>query len=398
MTSTLQENLTGIRVVRAFARQEHEKGKFEDKNSVHRDLDYRLYKLFAWYWSISDLLCMGQMALIVTIGGYWLATGQLLAGTFFFFLSAVNMFIWPVRQMGRVLAELGKALVAIGRIGEILNHPRETGPPATRGVPVGNAAIGEVVFDRVSFSHGDVKVLDSISFRAEPGQTLALLGPSGSGKSTIVNLLLRFYDPDEGTILLDGRGIVGIDRKEVRSRIAVVMQEPFLYSKTLQENIRLGRSTALKGEITEAASTAGVHEAILEFDDGYATMVGERGVTLSGGQRQRVALARAVLDRASVLVLDDAFSAVDTDTEIGILDALRRRNGRQTTLLIAHRLSTLMHADWILVLDKGRIIQQGPHESLAAEDGLYRRLWKIQSSLEEEFTDNFQAARTAVVR
>jgi ATP-binding cassette subfamily B protein len=313
-------------------------------------------------------------------------------GTFFFFLAAANMYIWPVRMMGRILTELGKALVAIGRIGEILYEPRETRPSSAILAPLEEAVIGEIIFDGVSFAHGEAKVLDSISFRAKPGQTLALLGPSGSGKSTIVNLLLRFYDSDEGLILLDGRDITRIDRKEVRSRIAVVMQEPFLYSKTLRENIRLGRSGAADDEIAEAAISASVHEAIEEFEDGYDTLVGERGVTLSGGQRQRVALARALLDHPSVLILDDAFSSVDTDTESQILDALRRRNGRQTSLVIAHRLSTLMHADRILVLDHGRIIQEGTHEGLVAEEGLYRRLWQIQSALEEDLTEDLRAA------
>jgi ATP-binding cassette subfamily B protein len=398
MTSTLQENLTGIRVVRAFARQDFEKGKFEDRNLTHRNLDYRLYKLFAWYWSISDFLCMGQKTLVVGAGGYWLATGQLQVGTFFFFIAAVGMFIWPVRMMGRILVELGKALVSITRIGEILENPRESGPDLSRavdGISVDQLDAGGIVFDHVAFSHGEGLVLDDVSFEIDAGQTLALLGPSGSGKSTIVNLLLRFYDSNAGTILIDGVDIAALERKQIRSKIAAVMQEPFLYSKTVKENIRLGRIGAADTEITEAASTASIHDAILEFDKGYDTLVGERGVTLSGGQRQRVALARALLDSPLVLILDDALSAIDTETEAMILDALRTRRGGHTTIVIAHRLSTLMHADKILVLDRGRMIQEGTHEELVAHEGLYRRLWQIQTALEEDFTDGLRAAAGA---
>lgn len=388
LTASVQENLTGIRVVRAFARQDHEMEKFAEKNMRHRRLDYRLYALMGWYWSISDLMCMAQLTVVLGAGGYLLAQGQLQVGTFYFFLAAVNLFIWPVRMMGRILTELGKATVAIGRIDEILGHPRESDPVSTL-VPSSTSA-GEIVFDRVNFAHnGDTRVLQEISFRVEPGETIALLGPSGSGKSTLVSLLLRFYDPESGEIRIDGRDIMKVSRKDVRSRIAVVMQEPFLYSKSLRENIRLGRSNAADDEITEAASVACVHDAILEFDDSYDTLVGERGVTLSGGQRQRVALARALLDSPSVLILDDALSAVDTNTESMILEALRDRKGRQTTLVIAHRLSTLMSADRILVLDKGRIIQQGTHRNLVEQEGLYRRLWRIQTSVEEQIEETF---------
>lgn len=388
MTSRLQENLTGIRVVRAFARQDYEKDRFDERNRTHRDLDYRLYKLMGWYWSSSDMLCMGQKALVLAAGGIFLARGEIQVGTFYFFLAVVNMFIWPVRMMGRILTELGKALVAIGRIGEILDQKRETNPAAPAAI---TKPRGRIEFDRVSFTHnGEANVLDDVSFTIEEGETLAVLGPSGSGKSTIVNLLLRFYDPKAGAIRIDGVDIGQIDRKAARSMISVVMQEPFLYSKTVRENIGLGRPAAQETEITEAATVACVHDSIQEFEKGYDTLVGERGVTLSGGQRQRVALARALLERPAVLILDDALSAVDTETETMIINALRRREGRPTTIVIAHRLSTLMHADRVLVLEKGRVVQQGTHAELLDEDGLYRRLWQIQSAIEEELEEDLQ--------
>lgn len=394
LTATLQENLTGIRVVRAFSRQRYETQKFAEKNQVHRALDYRMYKLMAWYWSTSDLLCAMQVAVVLGCGAYWITQGTLTVGTLYFFLAAVHLFMWPMRMMGRILTDLGKATVAIGRIQEIVGVPRETQPerplaafatdPAvTTGDPAPVLA-GHVVFDGVTFAHEREPVLREVSFEAKPGQTIALLGPSGAGKSTIVNLLLRLYEADSGRIELDGHEIGEYTRQDVRRRVSVVLQEPFLYSKTVLENIRLGRRDAVDHEVFEAARSACVHESIMEFDDQYATLVGERGVTLSGGQRQRVALARALLDRPSVLVLDDALSAVDTQTESLILRALRERHGERTTLVIAHRLSTLMHADQILVLEHGRIIQRGTHTELIAREGAYRRLWRIQTSLESD--------------
>ncbi len=387
LTSRLQENLTGIRVVRAFARQDHEIDRFAERNAEHRDLDFVLYRLMAWYWSVSDVLCMGQKALVVGVGAFWLMNGSLQVGTFYFFLAAVSMFVWPIRMMGRILTQLGKALVAIGRIDDILSAPRERDPeaPVSIGDVTDGAPLGALVFEDVSFRYGEGPwALEDVSFSIRPGETVALLGPSGAGKSTIVRLALRLYDPTRGRVILDGVDLGLVPRKRARSEIAVIMQEPFLYSKTLRENVRLGRKGASDSEIEDAARVACVHDSIMEFDLGYETVVGERGVTLSGGQRQRVALARALLDRPRVLILDDALSAVDTETEKLILEALESRRGERTTLLIAHRLSTLMHADRILVIENGRIVQEGPHRDLIAERGLYRRLWTIQSTLETE--------------
>ncbi len=386
MTSTLQENLTGIRVVRSFARQDFEKEKFGERIRTYRDLDTGYFRLLAWYWSVSDFMCLGQKAVLVAVGGLWLARGEIPVGTFYFFLAAVNMFIWPIRMLGRILTELGKATVAIGRIGEILEHPRESEPAARGGDPL--TLSGDLVFDRVSFAHaGGPPVLDQVSFAIGSGETLALIGPSGAGKSTIVNLLLRFYDPSAGSIRLDGREITTLGRQALRAQAAIVMQEPFLYAKTLRDNIRLGRDSARDEEIVAAASAAAVHDSIAAFEAGYDTLVGERGVMLSGGQRQRVALARALVREPAFLILDDALSAVDTETESLILAALRARRGRYTTIVIAHRLSTLMHADRIVVLDRGRVVQDGTHESLVAADGLYRRLWRIQSALEDDLRE-----------
>ncbi len=399
MTAVLEENLTGIRVVRAFARGDHECAKFAERNADYRRNWYRVVKLFAWFWSVSDCMCMLQIATVVICGGYlmiagWRTPGGLTAGGFFAFMSFVNMFMWPIRHMGRVLADFGKATVAVERIDAILGAERELrsgGDPAESF-----QATGEIVVERLSFAHdGSSPVLRDVSFRVAPGETLAIIGPSGSGKSTLVNLLLRLYDYEEGSVRLDGRELIETDRKHVRRQFGAVLQEPFLYSRSVGENIRLGSLEANAEAVAEAARMACVDDAIQEFEKGYDTLVGERGATLSGGQRQRVALARAIVADPPILILDDALSAVDTETESMILRALRTRRGRRTTLLIAHRLSTLMQADRILVLENGRIVQSGTHEGLLEVDGLYRRLWRIQSVLEEDLLAEIEPAAPA---
>ncbi|MGH7177707.1 MAG: ABC transporter ATP-binding protein [Tepidisphaeraceae bacterium] len=383
MTTVLQENLTGIRVVRAFARQDFERSKFAIRNELHRDLNYRLYRVLAFYWSASDFMCFTQMASVLVVGAWRVGHGTMSVGTLVAFLSYVAIYIWPVRQMGRIVSEMGKAMVSIGRISQVLSEPQES-VPTTHRSEITQRLRGDVAFEDVRFSHAGKTVLDGVSFDVRAGESMAILGPSGSGKSTIINLLLRFYDYERGSIRLDGLELSSLDRDFVRAQFGVVMQEPFLYSKSVRENIRIGRHTAPEEELIDAARVANIHESIESFEKQYDTIVGERGVTLSGGQRQRVAIARAIVKDSPILVLDDALSAVDTETESMILSAMRSRRGRHTTIVIAHRLSTLMHADRIIVLEKGRIVQTGTHEQLVARPGLYRNLWEIQSALQDD--------------
>ena len=387
MTTVVQENLTGIRVVRAFARQAFERDKFAAKNRQYRDRSFKLVSLMAIYWTSSDFLCLLQLCSALGFGAYWITQGELSVGTLFAFLAYLQMMLWPVRQMGRILTDMGKAVVALGRVREILDEKEEGSQETGDGgqEPEHSVFLGRVEINALSFSHdGSRPVLSDISLRVEPGQTLALLGPSGAGKSTLMHLLLRLYDFEQGEIRFDGTEIRLIPRQFVRSQIGVVMQEPFLFSKSLGDNIRHGKTEAMQGEIEAAAQIAHIHETITSFEQGYSTVIGERGVNLSGGQRQRIAIARAIVRNPAILILDDALSAVDSHTEAMILGALQSRRGKRTTIVIAHRLSTLMQADQIVVLDHGRIVQRGTHEELKGQHGMYQKLWKIQSSVEEE--------------
>lgn len=380
VTSVVQENLTGLRVVRAFHRQDHENGKFSVPNRDYRDIGLKLIRLMALYWSISDLVALSQNAIVLGLGIYLINMGSLSIGTLLAFIMLLNLVLWPVRQMGRTLTELGKSVVAIGRIQGILQQPVEE--KHIRELP--EYGTGHIVARDLTFAHAEGEVaLDKVSFEVKPGETLAILGPSGSGKSTLMHVLLRLYDYQSGSLTFDGMEMRDLDRKWCRHQFGTVMQEPFLFSKTIMENIRLGRPSAREQDVARVAQIAYIDETIHQFPSGYKTLVGERGVTLSGGQRQRVALARALLREAPVLLLDDALSAVDTETEEIILSALRERHGKMTTLVIAHRLSTLSHADKVIVMDKGRIIQSGTHEELCKADGLYKRLWHIQHKTED---------------
>ena len=381
LTAAVNDNLVGIRVVRAFNRQQHEIDRFQPFNDEHRRLDARLYSVFASFWSISDLICFMQQASVVMIGAWLLSTQRILVGEFYFFFAAVGMYLWPVRQAGRIVADFGKATVAIERIEEILELPVETEAEVEPSDPV--PADGSIRFQSLAFAFGpETPVLRDVDFEIADGETIAVVGPSGCGKSTLVQLLLRFYDPDSGSIILGGVDIRRIPRQELRTRIATVLQQPFLLSRSIRENIVLADPAADAARIELATNEASIHESILRFEAGYDTPVGERGVTLSGGQRQRIAIAQALLQDPDVLVLDDALSAVDTGTEKAILEAIRSRRGDHTTIVIAHRLSTLREADRIVVMGEGRIEAIGTHAELRSRPGLYQRLWEIQSRLE----------------
>ncbi|MCP4395689.1 MAG: ABC transporter ATP-binding protein [bacterium] len=380
MSAVLQENLSGVRVVRAFARQRFEIDKFDQTNADYRDKTYRLIRLLAWYWLMASFLGMAQVCAVLIGGAYFASLGVLSLGTVVVFLSYAQMLIWPVREMGRILTDMGKAMVALGRIEEILELERETDEEEVQQPEIR----GELEFRNVSFAYGTGQdVLKDVSFKVKPGQVVAILGPTGSGKTSLMHLLTRLYDYQSGSIAIDGIELKQIDKKWLRKHVGLVLQEPFLFSKSMKENIRLARSSAGDIEVFEAARMAAMHDVILDFEQGYDTAVGEKGVTLSGGQKQRVAIARTLLRNCPIVIFDDSLSAVDTETDAAIRLALRREN-RATTFMISHRLTTLAGADLILVLDEGTLVQAGTHGELLRQDGLYRKVWSIQNSLEDE--------------
>ncbi len=379
MTTALQENLTGMRVVRTFARQSQELEKFTSLNKDYRAKVLRLNNLMGVYWGSSDIMGYLQIALVMLAGIYLAVQGEISLGTVMLFSTYSSMLTFPMRQLGRILADLVKADVSLKRLDEILTAPQEEEPGKALTPPIH----GKVEFRDVSFAYPDGgEILHHVDFTVEPGQTIGILGNTGSGKSTLVHLLQRLYAPTGGQVCIDGVDAADIRRDYLRRHVGIVLQEPFLFSRTIGENIALGDASASEEERFDAARTACIHDVIQGFADGYDTMVGERGVTLSGGQKQRVAIARMLVQKTPICIFDDSLSAVDAETDAAIREALLKRD-TGTTILISHRISTLRGADTILVLEGGRIVQRGSHRELAAQEGLYRRICTIQNELDE---------------
>jgi len=384
MSTTLQENLTGVRVVRAFARQKYEMERFDEKNLNFKNLTYRLIVLLAYYWSFSDLLCLIQIGAVLILGVYWSSIGAITLGTLIVFNTYEGMLLWPVRQMGRILTDLGKTLVSLERIQEILDIPREK----EESYEVKPEIEGDISFENVYFEYEKERpILKNVSFKVNKGKTIAIMGQTGSGKSSLVHLLARLYDYQRGSIKIDGIELKNIEKKWIRKNVGIVLQEPFLFSRSIKENIGLAKDKVEDVEIIEAASIAAIHDVILSFEKGYETEVGERGVTLSGGQKQRVAIARTLINNSPILIFDDSLSAVDTETDMAIRTALKKRSSNATTFIISHRIATVSEADMIIVLDQGKVVQSGTHDELINKTGLYRNVWSIQNSLEEELAN-----------
>lgn len=384
LSTRLQENLSGVRVVKAFARQDYEINKFKEDNKEKYIRGKKLLTIHSLFWPISDILCGLQLLGGYLAGATMAINGTISVGTYLAYAGLVIWIIFPMRNLGRLIVQMSTGLVSYERVMNIIKEQRE---PLDEGDlhPEGNVA-GKIEFEKVCFEYeSGIPVLKDISFNCEPGQVIALLGSTGSGKTTLVNLLPRFYEYTAGKILLDGEELNRYPRRYLREQVGIVEQEPFLFSRSISENIRFGvRREVTQEEIENAAKIAAVHDVILSFPEGYNTLVGERGVTLSGGQKQRVAIARTILKNPRILILDDSTSSVDAETEVEIHDALDQLMKNRTTFIIAHRIQTVMDADLILVMKEGRIIQMGKHADLIQQTGIYREIFDIQTSIEIE--------------
>ena len=382
LSTLMQENFTGVRVVRAFGREVFEFEKFKKANEEYKNLLYIGLNYMAVFWGVSDCLCFMQVAAVLIAGSYMAYMGDISVGTLFVFILYMGNLVWPLRQLGRILSNSSRAGVSLGRINEILYTPLEENSPDA----IKPDLKGDIVFENLSFSYESNKpVLKDISFTIKNGQKIAILGSTGSGKSSLIHLLLRLYDYKQGSIKINGNEIKDIDKRYLRERIGIVLQEPFLYSKTIIENIKMAKDNVIDDEVYEASKTANVHDVIESFKDGYETIVGERGVTLSGGQKQRVAIARTLVKDSDIFIFDDSLSAVDTETDALIQAELKEKSKGVTTFIISQRITTLMNADKIFVMENGKITDSGTHEELIGRDGLYYRVWNIQNALEDEF-------------
>ena len=377
LSSVVQENLTGVRVVRAFGRESFERKRFDEKNERFAGLWIYLGKFLSLYWSIGDLITGIQILTVICMGVLFTVDGNLTVGEFIAFVSYNSSMAWPVRSLGRIISEMSKAGVSIDRIAYILDEKEEDDRPGVTKPAINK----DIVFDKVNFKYEEgAAVLKDVSFTVPAGKTFAILGNTGSGKSTLVHLLNRLYDlPDGcGKITIGGVDIRDIDRQYLRSQIGMVLQEPFLYSGSIKENVGITKESSAFDDIREACEIACLDSAIDSFTDGYETIVGERGVTLSGGQKQRVAIARMLVEHTPVMIFDDSLSAVDAQTDAMIREALKKRMAGTTVILIAHRITTLMQADCIMVLEDGAVAEMGSHEQLMEHHGIYRRIYDIQ--------------------
>ena len=386
LLAIVQENCSGVRVVRAFGRERHEAVKFAAQNELFASLWMKLGNMLSAFWGMGDLLTGLQMITICAAGTYQAAKGGLTVGEFMVFLSYNGMIIWPVRGLGRVLSEAGKTMVSLGRLREVLETTPETDPPDAIDSPIS----GDIEFDDVSFAYDGTPVLKNVSFTVKESTALGILGATGSGKTTVAHLLCRLYDlkEGEGTIRIGGVDIKRYKRRHLRKNVGIVLQEPFLYSGTIAENVAgLSKDPSI-GQIREAAAIAQVDSDIERFAHGYDTIVGERGVTLSGGQKQRVAIARAVLKDTPIMIFDDSLSAVDTETDTRIRAALKERVRGVTTIIISHRVTTISGADLIMVMEDGRGAEIGTPSELMERGGIYKRVTDMQGAALGEIAED----------
>ena len=397
LSAMAQENLTGVRVVRAFGREEYERERFGKQNDHYTGLWVRLARLLSAFWGMGDFIAGTQALLIMTLGIVSCVKGGMTSGEFIAFVTYNAMLAWPIRRLGRMISEMSKAGISIDRLNYIMSSEEEKDRDGA-GEPDMH---GDIVFDDVSFAYeGCPELLSHISFTARAGKTVGILGGTGSGKSTLMYLLDRLYElPEDGSggrITIGGTDIKDIKAAYLRKNIGIVLQEPYLFSRTIAENIGITRPDITMDEIREASAIACLDDTVTGFSEGYDTFVGERGVTLSGGQKQRAAIARMLTEKTPIMIFDDSLSAVDAETDAAIRAGIDRQLGGTTVFLISHRTSTLMNSDLILVLDRGRIAEMGRHDELMAIDGgIYRRIYDIQTSSPDYEAENIGEEVTA---
>ena len=383
LSSIVQENLTGVRVVRAFGRERDELKKFRDHNEKHTSLWLKMGSMMTSFWTFGDTVSFVQLFMVIIVGVNMCVGGEITLGTYLAFINYTKQMNWPVRGLGRVITNMSKVGVSIDRLLYIIEAEEEKAPENAKTADMH----GDICFDHVSFAYEEKPVLRDVSFTIPGGSTLGILGETGSGKSTIALLMARLYDPQAGRISIGGVDLREMDQTVLRRNVGVVLQEPFLFSRTLKENVMIAAQNASAEEVDAAVKDACLYTSVQEFKDGYDTIVGERGVTLSGGQKQRTAIARTLLSGAPVMVFDDSLSAVDAKTDAAIRERLRGAAGDSTLVLIAHRVSTLERADQIIVLREGEIIERGTHEELIALGGVYAKTAAMQSARGEADTN-----------
>lgn len=383
MISCIEENVNGARVVKAFAQEASEIEKFDKKNKKYRDEVEYLNKAMSIFWGFSDGFIFLQYALTIGYCIFLAIEGLVGVGDIVACISYISMLVYPIRSLGRIIGDFGKSIVAANRVNEILSQDDEYKVNGN----LTPCIEGDIEFKNVSFKFEDasVELLNDISFKINKGQTIAIVGKTGSGKSTIVHILERLLDYTNGSITIDGVELKDIDKKWIRSHIGIVLQDPFLYTRSIFENVRIADPKKTKDDIYNATRMAHIHHDILSFDKKYETLVGEKGVTLSGGQKQRLAIARMLILNKPVIIFDDSLSAVDTETDQSIRNSIKNLDKSITTIIITHRITTAKEADKIIVLDKGVVADMGTHDELKSREGLYASLWNIQGALESEF-------------
>ena len=375
--TVFKESLDAVRVVKAFNRERFELVKFDGFNKQLKVTSEKMFKLLGVYWGVSDFICFAQILLVLIVSTFEVRNGNLSVGDAMLFVSYISMILWPIRNVGRILSDMGKVGVAIDRLEEIFETPMEDLDTGIRP-----EITGDIAFNNVSFQYDDgtEPVLRDVSFDVDKGKTVAIMGPTGSGKSSLVHLLTRLYDPTSGSIVVDGHDLVDIAPSYIREKVGIVLQEPYLFSKSIYDNIKLATPNSSEIDVYNAAKIASIHDVINNFDQGYGTLVGEKGVTLSGGQKQRVAIARTIINDHPIIIFDDSLSALDSETDASIRRDLKTLNQSATMIIITHRINSAMAADKIIVLNEGVVEQVGDHNSLMCEEGLYKRIAMIQNN------------------